>query len=270
MTMLETADGPLWWDLTDLTPPWTADPPAILLHHGIGASAAIFAEWLPVLAGRYRIVRFDMRGYGRSPEPAAGYAWSFEGMLRDLYAVADAAGLGRFHLVGESVGGTVALLAASRDPERILTATGVSCSHRGAAIQHVTQWERFIAEKGFRAWSDDFMHKRFHPGGVPDAVFRWFAENQAKGQAASTMGPARMLMGGDLSEDLRRIRQPVLLLHPDGSPFVPPAIVAEMKGLLPDGELMMFPHARHGLSLSHGPQCAAALADFLARRAPAS
>jgi pimeloyl-ACP methyl ester carboxylesterase len=269
MPTLETKHGPIWWELADLTPPWLENAPAILFHHGIGASMAIFAEWLPVLAGRYRIVRFDMRGYGRSPEPPASYLWSADGMLADLFAVADAAGLERFHLVGESVGGTIALLAAARAPKRVLTATGVSCSHRGAAIAHVAEWERFFAEKGFKAWSDDFMPKRFHPGGIGEAQWRWFSANQAKGQVASTMGPARMLMGADIGEDLRRIRQPALLLHPDGSPFVSPAIAAEMKALIPGSELMIFPHARHGLSLSHGPQCAAALTDFLARRASA-
>src|SRR5690606_11976031 len=158
-------------------------------------------------------------------------------MLRDLYAVADAAGLRQFHLVGESVGGTIALYAAARDSERILTVAGVSCSHRGAAIHHVEQWERFIGEQGMQAWSDDMMAKRFHPGGVSEAAFRRFAANQAKGSARATLGLAKMLMGGDLSADLRRVRQPALLLHPDGSPFVEPAIAAEMKALLPDGEL---------------------------------
>lgn len=270
MPLLETKDGPIWWELTDLTPPWIERPQAILFHHGVGASLDIFAEWLPILAGQYRIVRFDMRGYGRSPEPPADYCWTFDGMLADLYAVADAAGLERFHLVGESVGGTIALYAAARDPKRILTVTGVSCSHRGAAIHHVEQWERFIAEKGMKAWSDDMMVKRFHPGGVSDAAFRAFAADQEKGSARATLGLAKMLMGGDLSADLKRVSQPALLLHPDGSPFVEPAIVAEMKALLPDGELAIFPHARHGLSLSHGPACARALADFLARRAPAT
>jgi len=268
MPVLDTRDGPIAWDLIDLTPPWVENPPAILFHHGIGASMGIFAEWLPVLAGRYRLVRFDIRGYGRSPEPPAGYAWTAQGMLADLFAVADAAGLKRFHVIGESVGGTMALLAAAHGGERVLTATGVSCSHRGAAIRHVTEWERFFAEKGYKAWSDDFMPKRFHPDGISEAQWRWFSDMQAKGQVASTMGPARMLMGADISQELKGIRQPVLLLHPDGSPFVAPAIAAEMQSLIPDCELMVLPHARHGVTLSHGPQCAAALADFLARRAP--
>lgn len=266
MPMLETKSGPIWWEAANLTPPWAEPAPAILFHHGVGASLDIFAEWLPVLAGRYRIVRFDLRGYGRSPEPPADYQWTFDGMLADLYAVADAAGLRRFHLVGESVGGTIALYAAARDPERILTVTGASCSHRGAAIHHVEQWERFIAEQGMKAWSDDMMAKRFHPGAVDEAALRAFAANQANGSARATLGLAKMLMGGDLSGDLKRVRQPALLLHPDGSPFVEPAIVAEMKALLPDGELAVFPRARHGLSLSHGPACASVLADFLARR----
>src|SRR5512144_2756656 len=92
---------------------------AILFHHGIGASAGIWTGWFPALADAHRLVSFDMRGYGRSHIPAADFAWSLDLMVDDLFSVADAAGLRRFHLVGESIGGTVALAAALAQPQRI-------------------------------------------------------------------------------------------------------------------------------------------------------
>ena len=70
----------------------------------------------------------------------------------------------------------------------------------------------------------------------------------------------------DLTAGLGEIRCPTLLLHPDGSPFIPVPIMAELHRLLPDAELNVFGHARHGLPFSHAVQCSACLRDFLARR----
>ena len=112
MPIAATRQGSLHYEIVDQAASSPAPREAILFHHGIGASAAIWAGWFPALADAHRLVSFDMRGYGRSHIPAAGFAWSLEQMVDELFAVADAAGLQHFHLVGESIGGTVALAAA--------------------------------------------------------------------------------------------------------------------------------------------------------------
>jgi pimeloyl-ACP methyl ester carboxylesterase len=56
---------------------------------------------------------------------------------------------------------------------------------------------------------------------------------------------------------------PVLLLHPDASPFIPLALMAELNAALPDSRLRVFAHTRHGLPFSHAQECAAEYARFL-------
>src|SRR5919205_2493698 len=112
MPIAATAEGGLHYDVVDQLSPWRKPRLPILFHHGIGASAAIWAGWYSTLVDDHRLVTFDMRGYGRSHIPGAGFAWSLDRMVEDVFAVADAAGLQQFHLVGESIGGTVALAAA--------------------------------------------------------------------------------------------------------------------------------------------------------------
>ena len=75
-----------------------------------------------------------------------------------------------------------------------------------------------------------------------------------------------MLVGTDLSARLKDVRCPVLLLHPDGSPFIPVPVMAELHRLLPDAELNVIGHARHGLPYSHAEQCASLLRTFLDSR----
>lgn len=90
-------------------------PPLVLLHGLLGSSR----NWQTAgrdLAERYHVHALDLRNHGRSPHASeAGYA----AMLGDVVAWLDAARLARVTLLGHSLGGKVAMLAACRHPERI-------------------------------------------------------------------------------------------------------------------------------------------------------
>ena len=87
MPLATTNHGTLHYEVVDQVAPWHQDREAILFHHGIGASAGIWAGWQPALVGSYRLVAFDMRGCGRSDIPAADFAWSLGLLVEDLFAV---------------------------------------------------------------------------------------------------------------------------------------------------------------------------------------
>lgn len=112
--LLETLTGPLYYDITDLTPPWLEQPETIVFCHGVATNCDIWAGWLPILAPHFRIVRFDTRGFGRSLEYGENFSWSMDALADDIVAVASAADAERFHLIEESVGGTASLHLASR------------------------------------------------------------------------------------------------------------------------------------------------------------
>jgi pimeloyl-ACP methyl ester carboxylesterase len=266
MPLAATRQGGLHYEIVDRVASSRAPREAILFHHGIGASAGIWADWFPALADAHRLVSFDMRGYGRSHIPAADFAWSLDLMVEDLFAVADAAGLPRFHLVGESIGGTVALAAALAQPQRIATLTVSNGAHLGASIQRVEAWRRQLDEGGVKAWSDAFLRDRFHDDALSPEQRAWFAAQQEKWPQESILNALRVLIGTDLSSRLKDIALPTLLLHPDGSPFIPVPVMAELHRLLPDAELNVIGHSRHGLPYSHATLCASLLRAFLDRK----
>lgn len=261
-----TPHGTLHYDVVDLVTPWQPPRLPILFHHGIGASAGIWAGWRPALADAHRLVTFDMRGYGRSNIPPADFTWSLDLLVDDLLAVADAAGLSRFHLVGESIGGTVALAAALARPEKIATLTISNGAHLGASIQRVEAWRRQLDEGGSKGWSDTFLRDRFHDGALSAERRAWFAAEQEKWPRDSILNALGVLIGTDLTPRLADIKCPTLLLHPDGSPFIPVSIMAALHEMLPDSELNVFGRSRHGLPFSHAAQCAQALRTFLDSR----
>jgi 3-oxoadipate enol-lactonase len=91
-----------------------AGPKAIvLLHDGILHSAAYDDVW-PTLCERFRVVRYDRRGYGASSPANAPYD-----PVQDLEAVMKAAGLEHASLVGSSSGGGIAVDYALTHPDKV-------------------------------------------------------------------------------------------------------------------------------------------------------
>lgn len=266
---LETKQGRIHYRLIDLVPPWIAAPEYIVFHHGIAANLHVWSPWIPVLARRYRLVTFDMRGFGDSHIPASDFAWSFDVLVADLLAVADAAGARKFHLVGESIGGTVAIACALRAAERLLSLTLSNAAARGGLVNNVTSWRDTLSQHGQAAWATQMMQQRFHPGALPRALHDWYWRVHAECSMAATLGLADLLLAADLTDRLSSITTPALLLCPDASPFIPAQVMSEMRARIPNAQLQVFAHSKHGLPLSHGTACAQTLLDFLDRRSAA-
>jgi 3-oxoadipate enol-lactonase len=107
-TMVAVDGGTVWADDSG-----GDGPPLVLLHPGVGDSRI----WDPVLApltAKYRVIRYDARGFGQSPAPAVKFS-----LLRDLAAVLGHYGVTRAAFVGCSQGGGSALGLAIEEPERV-------------------------------------------------------------------------------------------------------------------------------------------------------
>ncbi len=263
MAYVESTGGRLHYEEIDLVAPWEAKRETIVFHHGIGASAGIWTEWLPELLTRYRIVTFDMRGYGRSHIPAPDAKWSLDILADDVLAITDAVEAEKIHLVGESIGGTIALYFAFRNPARVSTLTISNGADFGAPLKRVCEWRKQLDEQGVKAWSDEFMRDRFYDGALDDPKHAWYARQQEAWTRDSTLNALGVLVGTDLRAELPRVQCPVLLLHGDSSPFIPVNVMVNMHHALPDSRLQVFAHAKHGLPFSHAKECARALREFL-------
>ncbi len=93
-------------------------PASVVLVHGWMTSSRVWDALLAALAeAGVGVLTFDLRGCGGSARGLGPL--SLARFAEDVRAVVDHAGLGRFHLVGHSMGGQIAQLAAAADPQRV-------------------------------------------------------------------------------------------------------------------------------------------------------
>lgn len=259
-----STDG-LHYELVDMTQGILEQPETIIFHHGVGANSALWNRWIAVLANHYRIVTFDMRGFGLSAQAVRENGWSMDSLATDVAQIANAVQAETFHFVGESIGGTIGLVLALNLPHRIKTLTLSNAAYRGGAIQNVGQWDQVLREQGTLAWSQQMMAARFHRDGITPEQWQWFEKQQASHPIDSIVVARNILVGADLGPRLHELTMPVLLMHGDGSPFVPVQQMVELHQKLPKAELNIFGHAKHGLPFSHATECAKTLLHFLQR-----
>lgn len=130
------------------------DGESVVLLHGYPGSRRSWDRMAPAL-GRagYRVLTPDQRGYSPGARPRGRRAYSLDRLAGDLWALADAAGIGRFHVIGHDWGGAVCWAAAASAPERLLSMTSLSTPHPKAMLrslvsssQVLRSWHMFVIQ----------------------------------------------------------------------------------------------------------------------------
>lgn len=99
----------------------------LLFIHGWSGTRDHFAESMQHFAGTYPVAALDLGGHGESE--AGREAWSFEILASDVVSVLDELGWQEVVLVGHSLGGPLAVLAAQSAPNRVRGVIAVNALH---------------------------------------------------------------------------------------------------------------------------------------------
>ena len=154
MPLIRCRDVDLFYDLTG-----PDQAPVVAFSNSIGTTLEMWDRQIPALFNRYRCLRYDTRGHGRSPvvnKPAR-----VEELADDLAGLLDALGIATAHIVGLSLGGMTAQAFGQRHPQR---AQSLALMATSAYLPH--GWDEraaIVRAKGMEAIVDAVLTRWFTP-----------------------------------------------------------------------------------------------------------
>jgi 3-carboxy-cis,cis-muconate cycloisomerase/3-oxoadipate enol-lactonase len=242
--------------------------PPLLMINSLGSALAMWQPQVAALAGRFRLIRFDLRGHGRSPVPDPPYDLADLGA--DALALLDRLGVDRASVCGASLGGMVGLWLAAHAPDRVdrLVVCGSS-----ARLGPPSMWAaraRTVRESGTSAVADAAVARWLTPGhaardpALADRLRAMIAATPAAGYAAC----CGVLERAILLDDLPAIAAPTLVVVGADDPATPPSHAERVVAGIPGARLAVVPDAAHLANLGQPEHVNRLILDHLSDRRP--
>lgn len=218
----------------------------LVLTHGIGGSGDTWAATVAALRDRYRVITWDVRGFGRSSKPPGPY--SAELWARDLAGLLDVIGVDRAYILGHSMGGVIAQRFALDFPERVAALILVSTSSQvnAKATEYWMQQADLIEQLGFAAYSE-----RNRPAYTPEfleAHPQQLEEDRRRVEMNETHAYAagsRAVAAYNFTPELSRISAPTLIIQGLTDTRTPPGGSVIISRNIPGSRLVMLEETGH-------------------------
>ena len=242
--------------------------PAVVYLHGIGGGISSFQAQLAGLAG-HRNIAWNMPGYGASQ--AETWPPSFASLSAALAAFITTLDLGEVHLVGQSIGGMVALDHALRRPEQVhtlcLIGTTPSFGGRDDSFKSAFLKARLApleAGQNMAEMAANAAPRLVGPG-ADKAVIDAVAAPLEQVSERAWRGILECLVTFNRRDDLGQVKQPCCLIAGSHDQNAPARTMEKMAAKLPRAEYHLIDGAGHMINQEKPNETNAILADFLKR-----
>lgn len=252
----------------------SGEPAVVLVHSGI-SDCRMWDRAFAALAAGQRVVRYDVRGFGRSPDGDADY---FD--HADLLDLLDHLGIEPAVLVGTSNGGRIVLDTAVAAPDRVVGMVLVASALPGVPLSDNLEalfdeedqalldgdYER-AKQINLQLWIDGVGRRSDQvPASVREQVAGWLDELLPRQAAQAREGRAESQLMEPLVRDrLGEISAPALVMVGAHDQPRQRAIAQHLAFHLPDAQLVVVDDAAHLISLEQPELFERLLYDFLAR-----
>lgn len=258
------------YELADYTQPWRETvPETILLYHGYARNMLFWQPWVPLLAGDYRVLRFDARGCGKTTAPPDGSVYTFEQLAGDAMGLMDVLGIERVHWVGESSGGIVGMTAALTHAHRLHTLTlcdtpfkrsaQIASTYTLGEATRAAAFEKF----GVGGWCRQTLSYRLDTAKASPALCEWYIAQMDATPIHVANGMDKAVAQGDLWPRLPDIQTPTLILGGDRSLIADETHRSAMRERMPRAKVVDFEGYGHGINLLAPERCVAEIRQFV-------
>ena len=236
--------------------------PALIFVHGVGSSAAIWDTQLSAFGDTNRCYAIELRGNGvPKPEPDPSLI-TRDGFARDVLAVADAAGIDTFTIVGCSLGGVVAFELWKSVPQRInaMVLVGTFAQYPDGQV-YADGIKAAVRTAGDM---DHFAQQRAAKLGLPPERLRETVEQMARKTVPSYIASTQATWTGDYRAVLPAIDVPSLVACGEHDLVAPLALSQTIANAIPDARLTVIEGAGHVSNADQPERFNALLRAFLA------
>ncbi len=260
MSLFEPADTPaIHYTIDGTQGPW------LVLSHSLGCDLSMWDSQMAALVGRYRVLRYDTRGHGRSGTGAAPY--TLEQLAEDALKLMDHVGIDKATWVGFSMGGMIGQTFALKYPQRVQALVlADTTSQHGATPQSV--------------WDERIRVARAQGIGplVQPAIGRWFTASFLETEPAAVAAVSQVIASTSIegwtgacaaiasvhtTDDLPCIDCPALVIVGEYDIGTPLAASLDMHRYLPHSTLAVIADAAHMTCIEQPERFNRALRMFL-------
>ena len=239
------------------------DAPVLVLGPSLGTDLGLFDAQVRELAARFRVVRFDLRGHGRSPVTPG--SCTVGDLAADVLRALDDRGIERFAYAGVSLGGAIGLQLAVTAPARLTALVVMASAARFPDPPSWTERAERVRQEG-----TEFL--------VPSRIGAWVTPAFAESSPAETERLLGMLRSTsregyaqccasltpfDVRDRLAAVPTPTLVIAGADDPATPVDTVRLIADAIPGAEFLVVPQASHLVSAEQPEAVTGAIGAFL-------
>lgn len=241
--------------------------PVIVLSHALATSMDVWAYQLPLLAHRFRVLVYDLRGHGRSAAP--GNSYTLQQLASDVAALFDHLQIARAAFVGLSIGGMVGQVFALQYPDKltglVLCSTGSRTEPQAKAA--IEDRIKAVRAEGLKGQVHSALTRWFSTKFIEEtpATMAWISDLILATSVDGYTGCARAILDLDATDALSEVRVKTLIIPGEHDLGFPEKVSRTIQQKIANSELILLKGAAHLGNVEQAHRFNEILLNFLGR-----
>ncbi len=231
----------------------------IVFIHGWMEDHSMWNSQTEYFSKNYRVFAYDQRGHGRSNKPKKGY--SIKTLSDDLYNFTQKLNIGKFTLVGHSLGGMAAMMFALEHPEKVSKLVLVSTGAKSATSMRIMLWVLIHA----------LPYSIFADGSVDFKYYKPSKQIKAEAVDRSLRTPKyaaceclkEFCTNYDIRDRVSSIKVPTLIIVGDKDTSTPIVMSRYLRREIAGSKLAIIPDSKHMPMIDRAEMVNEVIGEFL-------